>query len=317
MNESKVFVGIDVAKARLDVAVRPSAEAFALSNDEASVKELAKRLRALEPERVVLEASGGFEVAVAAVLAAGGLPVVVVNPRQVRDFARATGTLAKSDPIDARILAWFGEALRPEVRPLNDEHTQALAALLKRRRQLVEMLTAEKNRLGLAPRAIRRDIKTHIRWLQRRLKATDHDLDGAVKASPVWRVRDDLLKSVPGVGRVLSVSLMAGLPELGRLSGRKIAALVGVAPMDRDSGTLRGRRCVWGGRAHLRSVLFMATLAATRCNPVMGEYYRRLTGAGKPHKVAMTACMRKLLVMLNAMVRDQTPWRPTTARPGA
>lgn len=308
MSES-VFVGIDIAKAQLDVAVRPGDDVFAVSNDEESVNKLAKRLGKLGAERVVLEASGGLEIAVVAVLAASGLPVVVVNPRQVRDFARATGTLAKSDPIDARILAWFGEALRPEVRALKDEQTQALEALLKRRRQLIAMLGAEKNRLAMAPKAIRRDIKSHIRWLERRLKDIDHDLSGAVKDSPLWRVRDDLLQSAPGVGPTLSLSLIASLPELGKLSGRKISALVGVAPFNRDSGTLRGRRCVWGGRAELRAVLYMATLAATRCNPVIQTFYQRLTAQGKPHKVAMTACMRKLLVILNAMVRDQSPWQ--------
>lgn len=306
---NSAFVGIDIAKAQLDVAVRPADEVFTVINEEKSVKNLAKRLCKLTVERVVLEASGGWEIPVVAELAASGLPVVVVNPRQVRDFARATGTLAKSDPIDARILAWFGEALRPEVRALKDEETQALEGLLKRRRQLVEMVSAEKNRLATAPKPIRRDIKTHIRWLERRLKDIDHDLNGAVKSSPMWRVRDDLLQSAPGVGPTLSLSLMASLPELGRLSGRKISALVGVAPFNRDSGTLRGRRCVWGGRGELRAVLYMATLAATRCNPVIRTFYQRLTAAGKPHKVAMTACMRKLLVILNAMVRDQTSWQ--------
>lgn len=303
------FVGIDIAKAQLDVAVRPDDEVFTVINDEKSVKKLAERLCNLNVERVVLEASGGWEIPVVAMLAAGGLPVVVVNPRQVRDFARATGTLAKSDPIDARILAWFGEALRPEVRALKDEETQALEALLKRRRQLVGMVTAEKNRLRMALKPIQRDIKTHIRWLERRLKDIDHDLNGAVKSSPMWRVRDDLLQSAPGVGPTLSLSLMASLPELGQLSGRKISALVGVAPFNRDSGTMRGRRCVWGGRGELRAVLYMATLAATRCNPVIRSFYQRLTAEGKPHKVAMTACMRKLLVILNAMVRDQAPWQ--------
>ena len=308
MNDS-AFVGIDIAKAQLDVAVRPDDEVFTVINDEKSVKKLAERLCNLNVERVVLEASGGWEIPVVAMLAAGGLPVVVVNPRQVRDFARATGTLAKSDPIDARILAWFGEALRPEVRALKDEETQALEALLKRRRQLVGMVTAEKNRLRMALKPIQRDIKTHIRWLERRLKDIDHDLNGAVKSSPMWRVRDDLLQSAPGVGPTLSLSLMASLPELGQLSGRKISALVGVAPFNRDSGTMRGRRCVWGGRGELRAVLYMATLAATRCNPVIRSFYQRLTAEGKPHKVAMTACMRKLLVILNAMVRDQAPWQ--------
>lgn len=310
MNEQEIWVGVDIAKARIDVALRPMDEVFSISNDEGSLKELANRLTTLKPERVVLEASGGLEVAVVALLSSCGLPVVVVNPRQVRDFARATGTLAKTDPLDAQVLAWFGEALRPEVRALKDEETQALEALLNRRRQLVEMLTAEKNRLGAErSRAVRRDIKTHIRWLERRLKDIDNDLSGAVKSSPVWRVRDDLLQSVPGVGRVLSLSLMAQLPELGTLSGRKISALVGVAPFNRDSGTLRGRRTVWGGRGELRAVLYMGTLSATRSNPAIRAFYQRLVAAGKPHKVAMTACMRKLLVILNAMVRDQRAWQ--------
>lgn len=311
-----VFVGIDIAKGQLDVAVRPGDEVFRVANDEQGLKELLKRLRRLKPERVVLEASGGLEMAVVATLSAARLPLVVVNPRQVRDFARATGTLAKTDPIDARILAWFGEAVRPEVRALKDEETQALEALLKRRRQLVEMLTAEKNRLSSAPKEVRQDIKTHIRWLERRLKDIDNDLNGAIKASPQWRVRDDLLQSMPGVGPVFSLSLMASLPELGQLSGRKISALVGVAPFNRDSGKLRGRRCVWGGRGDVRAVLYMVTLTATRCNPVIREFYQRLIAQGKSHKVAMTACMRKLMVILNAMVRDGTPWRPELSKVG-
>lgn len=317
MNELEVFVGIDVSKAQLDVAIRPSGETLSESNDESGWKRLVEKLLGMKPERVVLESSGGYEVAVTARLGAAGVPVVVVNPRQVRDFARSTGTLAKTDRIDAAILAWFGEALRPELRALKDEETQALEALINRRRQLTGMLTAEKNRLAAAPRNVRRDIKDHIKWLERRLKDTDNGLNAAVKHSPMWRVRDDLLQSMPGVGRVTSIRVIASVPELGQLSAKKISALVGLAPFNRDSGTMRGRRCIWGGREQVRSVLYMAALAATRCNPVIREFYQRLVAAGKPHKVAMTACMRKMLVIMNAMVRDQTPWRENTAQTNA
>jgi len=315
MKESDVFVGIDVSKAQLDVGVRPSMERFSETNDETGWQRLAKQLVAVNPERVILEASGGYEVAVAAVLGAAGLPVAVVNPRQVRDFAKSTGTLAKTDRIDADILAWFGEALRPELRALKDEQTQALEALMNRRRQLSDMLSAETNRLAMASRNVRRDIKEHIKWLQRRLKDTDNGLNVAVKQSPMWRVRDDLLQSVPGVGRVTSFRMLASVPELGQLSAKKVSALVGLAPFNRDSGTLRGRRCVWGGREQVRCVLYMATLTATRCNPVIGAFYRRLMASGKPHKVAMTACMRKMLVIMNAMMRDQVPWRENFPHP--
>lgn len=315
MNESKMFVGIDVSKRQLDVAIRPSAERFTEPNDEVGWRRLAKRLKAINPQRVVLEASGGYEVAVAAALGAVGLPVVVVNPRQVRDFAKGTGTLAKTDRIDADMLAWFGEALRPALRPLKDEQTQALEALMNRRRQLRDMLTAETNRLATAPGAVRRDIKDHIKWLQRRLKDTDNGLNAAVKDSPMWRVRDDLLQSMPGVGRVTSLRLLASVPELGQLSAKKVSALVGLAPFNDDSGTRRGRRCIWGGREQVRCVLYMATLSATRCNPVIRAFYRRLTAAGKPHKVAMTACMRKMLVIMNAMMRDQVPWQQNSPQP--
>lgn len=317
MNESEVFVGIDVSKAQLDIAIRPSGEVSSVANDESGWKRLVKKLVVMKPERIVLEASGGYEVAVAAVLGAGGLAVVVVNPRQVRDFAKSTGTLAKTDRIDANILAWFGEAIRPELRPLKDEETQALEALMNRRRQLSDMLTAENNRLEMALPNVRRDIKDHIKWLKRRLKDTDNGLNAAVKHSPMWRVRDDLLQSMPGVGRVTSFRVMASVPELGQLSGKKVSALVGLAPFNRDSGTIRGPRCIWGGREQVRSVLYMATLTATRCNPVIRAFYQRLIAAGKPHKVAMTACMRKMIVIMNAMVRDQTPWRELVPQTGA
>ena len=236
--------------------------------------------------------------------------MAVVNPRQVRAFARATGRLAKTDRIDAGVLAQFAQAIRPALRPLKDEATQELEALVTRRRQLVAMLSTEKNRLHGVSKALRRDLKAHIQWLERRIRDTDNRLKLRVKDSEVWRVNDDLLRSVPGVGPVSAFTLMASLPELGSLSRRQIAALVGVAPFNRDSGTLRGTRTVWGGRAQVRAVLYMAAVSAMRCNPVIRAFYRRLTNAGKPNKVALTACMRKLLIILNAIVRTQTPWQP-------
>ena len=304
------FIGIDVAKAELEFACIPAGETGRVANDEAGVAELLARCQALEPTLIVCEATGGYEAALAAALATAQLPVVVANPRQVRDFAKATGHLAKTDAIDAQVLALFAERVRPEVRPLPDEALTALEALLTRRRQLVEMLTAEKNRLLLARGSVRRDLQQHIRFLERRLHEVDDDLHTAVKASPVWRVKDDLLQSVPGVGRVVSLTLLAQLPELGRLSHKEIAALVGVAPLNRDSGTLRGKRLVYGGRAPVRTVLYMAALVASRRNPAIRAFYARLRAAGKPAKVALTACMRKLLTILNAIARDGRPWQP-------
>jgi transposase len=238
------------------------------------------------------------------------VPVVVVNPRQVRDFAKATGKLAKTDALDAQTLAHFAEVIRPELRPLPDEQTQALAAILARRRQLVEMLTAEKNRLASARTSVRKSLRTHITWLERELSHTDRDLAHAIRESPVWREKEELLQSAPGVGPVVTSTLLANLPELGTLTGKQIAALIGVAPFNRDSGTLRGTRTVWGGRAQVRAVLYMGTLVATRFNPVIRAFYQRLCAAGKPKKVALTACMRKLLIILNAMLKHRTPWRP-------
>jgi transposase len=308
MASPAVYGGIDVAKATLDIALAPSGERWTLANDEPAIRALVERLTPLAPALLVLEATGGFEHAVVAALAAAGLPVVVANPRQVRDFARATGQLAKTDAIDAQILALFGERVRPTPRPLPTEAAQVLDALLTRRRQLLEMLTAEKNRLGFARAPVRRGITQHIRWLERQLTGVDHDLEQTIRESPVWRATDDLLQSVPGVGPVLSRTLLGELPELGQLNRKQIAALVGVAPLARDSGTLRGKRLVWGGRAPIRTVLYMNALVATRCNPVIRRFYQRLRTAGKPAKVALTACMRKLLIILNAMVRTQTKW---------
>ena len=313
MPESPMFVGIDVAQAELEIALRPSAERWAVSNDEAGVATLVARLQALRPVLIVLEATGGLEVLVTSALAAAELPVVVVNPRQARDFAKATGQLAKTDALDARALAHFAEAVRPALRPLPDAQTRALSAQLTRRRQLVEMLTAEKNRIARAPGAIRADIQAHITWLEQRLADLDTDIGRAIRASPLWREHDDLLQSTPGVGPVLSRTLLADLPELGTLSRQQIAALVGVAPLNRDSGTLRGKRTVWGGRALVRSVLYMGTLVAVRYNPVLKTFYQRLCTAGKAPKVALTACMRKLLTILNAMLKHHTPWRKNYA----
>lgn len=310
MAEADRYVGIDVAAAHLDVAVGPSGEAWRVGNDEAGRAALVERLAALGPAVIVLEATGGHELAAAGALAAAGLPVAVVNPRQVRDFARATGRLAKTDALDAAVLARFAAAVRPTVRPLPDAAARELRALVARRRQLVEMLVAEKNRLGAAPPRIKARIRAHVEWLARQLDELDRDLAGAVRASDAWRERDDLLRSVKGVGPVLSSTLLVEVPELGALNRKQIAALVGVAPLNRDSGTFRGRRAVWGGRAPVRAALYMATLVATRFNPVIRAFYRRLLAAGKPKKVALTACMHKLLVILNAMARTNTPWRP-------
>ncbi len=310
MSESAVYVGIDVCKDHLDVALRPTEKTLRVGNDEEGIAALIEHLRAQDPALVVLEATGGLEMAAAAALTATGLPVVVANPRQVRDFAKAIGRLAKTDRLDALVIARFAEMVRPEVRPLPDPEVQELSALLARRRQVVEMIVAEKNRLGRAPQRIRPAILEHIAWLERSLEDLDRELAEWVKASAVWREKEDLLRSVPGVGPVLSTTLIAQLPELGRLNRQKIAALVGVAPFNRDTGHQRGKRAVWGGRASVRTVLYMATVAASRCNPVIAEFYRRLIAAGKPTKVALVACMRKLLTILNAMVKHGAVWQP-------
>jgi transposase len=304
------FVGIDVSKRRLDLHLRPSGEGFAIDHGEEEVAALVERLAALTPTLVVLEATGGLEVRLAAVLAAAGLPVAVVNPRQVRAFARATGRLAKTDRLDAAAIARFAEAVRPPVRPLPDEATRHLQALVARRRQLLEMLVAERNRRQAADPALHRRIDAHLRWLEQALAEIEGDLDGAVRDSPLWRAKEELLRSVPGVGPVSARTLLAELPELGALTRRQAAALVGVAPFNRDSGKLRGRRTVWGGRAPLRACLYMAAVAAARgSNPAIAGFYRRLRQAGKPAKLALTARTRKLVVTLNAMLRTNTAWK--------
>jgi transposase len=309
MADVKRYIGIDVAKAQLDVALGPNGERFAVANDERGISALLKRL---EPaDLVIIEATGGLEVPVASALATAGIGVAVVNPRQVRDFARATGQLAKTDALDAQVLVRFGAAVKPQVRALPDAQAQALEALVNRRRQLVEMLTAEKNRRANSPKVIHKSIDEHIRWLEKRLTGFDDELAALVRATPIWRERDELLRSVPGVGPVLATTLLAHLPELGALNRKQIAALAGLAPFNRDSGKLRGSRCIWGGRAQVRRVLYMAVVAAVRSNPVIKNFYAQLRARGKYPKSALTACMRKLLVILNAMLHNNTHWHAT------
>ena len=314
MKDVLTFVGIDVSKARLDVALHPTGATHSVANDANGIKTLVEQLRAVKPLLVVLEATGGIERAVVRALVGAELPVTVTNPRQVRDFAKATGQLAKTDVLDAQILARFAEAVRPALRPLPDEITLELRALIGRRRQITEMLTAEKNRLSRAPRRVQKRIEAHIRWLQSELERADEDLDQTIRQSPVWREQEDLLKSVPGIGPVVSRTVLAELPELGNLNRKQIAALVGVAPLNWDSGLLRGRCAIWGGRSHVRTALYMAALTASRRNPVIRDFYKRLRAAGKAPNVALVACMRKLLVILNAMIRHRVPWRPVIAQ---
>lgn len=304
-----VFVGIDVSKARLDVHVWPGDAAFSQANDAAGVAAIAKRLTPLEPTLIVLEATGGLEARAAATLVAAGLPVAVVNPRQVRDYAKATGRLAKTDRLDAEVLARFAEAIRPEVRPLPDAETRHLHSLIARRRQLVEDRAAEKNReRSIDSKLIRKSIEAHVAFLSKQIDALDEALSKAVEASPAWKAKDDLLRGVPGVGKVVSRTLLATLPELGTLTNKQVSALTGLAPIARDSGTLRGRRHIGGGRGDLRAVLYMAAVTAKTHNPILKTFYDRLIAAGKVTKVALTAVMRKLVTILNSMVRRNKPW---------
>jgi transposase len=311
-----MFVGIDVAKAELVVAVRPGGAQWAVANDEPGRRTLVERLRAAPPQVLVLEATGGYELPAVAALVAAGLPVVVVNPRQVRDFARSTGQLATTDRLDAAVLALFAERVQPPVRALPDAATQALDALVARRHQLVEMLVAEQHRLGMArgrgDRQVAVSLTQTIAFLTRQLATTDREIGTMIRASPVWRTRDDVLQSVPGIGPVVARTLLAALPELGHLNRRAIAKLVGVAPLNRDSGTWRGRRTIHGGRASVRAAVYMAALVASRHNAVLRTFYHRLLAAGKPKKLALVACMRKLLTILNTMLRTQQRWSPST-----
>jgi transposase len=311
MSEAEVFVGIDVSKARLDVAVLPNEKTWSTANDDEGILGLVAKLQELAPSLILLEATGGLERRVLAKLAGAGLPAMAINPRNVRDFARSLGKLAKTDRIDAIVIARFGQAVRPPLRPILDEQSQELQAQLTRRRQLVEMIVTEKNRLAATDtNKVRKLIKAHIEYLKKELSINEYDLDQSIKQTPVWLEKVDLLETVPGVGRVTASTLVALLPELGTLGRKQLAALVGVAPFNRDSGTLRGRRTIWGGRAPVRAVLYMAALVGARFNPELRALYRRLKAAGKRPKVAIVACMRKLLTILNAILRDRTPWRP-------
>lgn len=308
MESEPVWVGIDVSKEELDVALGVEGPAWSVRNDEAGIGTLVEDLQERSCALIVLEATGGFETPVTTALAAAGLPVVVINPRQARDFARAVGQLAKTDRLDARMLALFAERVRPEPRPLPSNDARLLDALLTRRRQILTMITAERNRLGFAPTPLTKAIEKHIRWLERELQKVDTDLGKTIQASPLWRTREMLFRSVPGIGPVVSRTLIAELPELGRLNRKQIAALVGVAPLARDSGKHKGRRMVFGGRASVRQALYMAALVASRRNPTIRTFYQRLLAAGKPPKVALTACMRKLLTILNAIARTGQRW---------
>ncbi|MGZ8495581.1 MAG: IS110 family RNA-guided transposase [Candidatus Binatia bacterium] len=308
MEVSLISVGIDVSKAQLDVEIRPSGEKQSFANDKVGNKALVKWLAKIAPTLIVLEATGGYERQVTRALVSADLPAVAVNPRQVRDFAKATGQLAKTDSIDAGVLAHFAEVIRPELRPLPDAVTLELRALTSRRRQFLEMIAAENNRLEMTSKAVRKSINAHVGYLEQALERINQELDRAIEQSPIWKENEDLLRSAKGIGPVTSRTLLAELPELGTLDRKQIAALVGVAPFNRDSGSLKGRRSIWGGRAPVRGALYMATLVATRRNPVIRDFYNRLIAKGKLFKVALVACMRKLLTILNSMIKHKTRW---------
>ena len=313
-NQIESFVGIDVAKNTLDIRLEPAGESLHVAYDDAGMAEIRRRLIALAPTLIVMEATGGLESRLACELAACGLPVAVINPRQARDFAKATGQLAKTDRVDAAVLCAFARAIRPAVRALKDADTRDLDDLVTRRRQLIAMRVQETLRLGSAEsRALQKNLKKHITWLDKQIADLDGDLTKRLRASDVWRAKDDLLQSIPGVGKVTTVTLLAKCPELGQLNRREIAKLSGVAPLANDSGKHRGKRFVWGGRADVRAVLYMAAVSAIRCNPAIKAFADRLKHAGKPAKVVIVACMRKLLTIMNAMVKNNTPWSPTTA----
>ena len=308
MEGSFIFVGIDVCKAQLDVAIRPTGQTLSVTNDKAGIKILVKRLEKLQPTLVVLESTGGLERQVILALIGADISVVMANPRQVRDFAKSTGQLAKTDRIDAAVLAHYAEAIRPKPRPLPDELSLELKALTVRRRQLIDMIVAEKNHLTMASKTIKKRITAHITYLEQELDRADQDLDRFIQKNPTWKENQELLCSTPSIGPVTSRTLLAELPELGTLGRKQISALVGVAPFPRDSGTLKGHRKIWGGRASVRGSLYMATLVATRRNSVIRNFYKRLRAKGKPSKVALIACMHKLLTILNAMIKNKTRW---------
>jgi transposase len=308
------FVGIDVSKNTLDLRLEPSGQSLHVTYDDAGVAEICQRLTELSPTLIVMEATGGLEIRLAGELAARGLPVAVINPRQARNFAKATGQLAKTDKVDAAVLAAFARTIRPAVRPLKDADTRELDALVTRRRQLVAMRVQENLRLGAtASKALQKDLKAHIAWLDKQIAKLDDDLTRRLRNSEVWKAKDDLLRSIPGVGSVTSFTLLASCPELGKLNRREIAKLTGVAPLANDSGKHRGKRFIWGGRADVRAVLYMASCSAMRCNPVIRAFADRLKQAGKPPKVVIVACMRKLITIMNSMLKNNTPWTLQTA----
>ena len=313
--ELTVVVGIDVSKTELAFAVHPAGETWTSATTPVAIDQQIAQLRARQPELIVMEATGGYELPVAAACAEAGLPIVIVNPRQVRAFAQAIGQTAKTDAIDAKVLALFGARVQPLPRRLADPETQTLASLISRRRQLIERLGAERNRLEHAPPTgvVTRDLRNHIRWLERRVRDVDDEIGTTIQQSAVWRVQENLLRSVPGIGPIVARTLLAELPELGTLDRRAIAALVGVAPFNCDSGQWRGRRMIAGGRPAVRAALYMGALVASRCNPVLRLFYQRLRTAGKPAKVALVAVMRKLLTIVNAMVKHQAPWHPAAS----
>jgi len=314
MTKEAVYVGVDVAKDSLDVAVHNSHETHQFANDDEGIREAIRHIASLKPARIILEATGNLEMPLAAALQVESLPVVIINPRQVRDFARATGALAKTDAIDARILALFGLRIKPEIRLLPDKQSREMGSLLTRRRQLMEMIIAEGNRLSRADDDVQPNIKDHINWLKNALSDINGNLEDRIRSSPSWHEKGSLLRSVPGIGKVVSSTLLIELPELGTINRRKVAALVGVAPLNRDSGTMRGKRTVWGGRTTLRAALYMAALVATKYNSVISAFYQRLLDAGKVKKVALVACMRKLLTIVNAMMRAMTVWNPEPSK---
>jgi transposase len=308
MSEEKIFIGIDISKDKLDVDVRPEGELMTFANTEDGIFLMTDFIKSKKPELIVLEATGGLEMASLRSLVSAKLPAVCVNPRQVRDFAKAMGILAKTDKIDAHVIARFADSVRPEIRPLKTEETEMLDALNTRRCQLVGMLTAEKNRLAIAPKWTKNDIQSSIKGLEKQLTKINRDLENLIRKSPHWQRMDKILQSVPGVGPIMSMTILADLPEIGTLNRRQIASLVGVAPMNRDSGKYKGKRTIWGGRARIRSVLYMCVISGIRHNPRIKGFYKRLRNAGKKNKVAITACMRKLMIMLNTMVKNGTCW---------
>lgn len=315
MNETIVekFVGIDVSKSTLDVCIEPAGQMLHVAYDETGIKQILVRLKELGPTLIVMEATGGLELRIATELASQALPVVVINPRQARDYAKATGQLAKTDQVDAAMLAGFAQAIRPQIRPHKDAETRALDDLVSRRRQLIDIRVQETLRLGTAAsKPLQKSLKQHITWLDKRIAEIDTDLTRSLRESEVWRAKDDLLRGIPGVGAVTTLTMLAKCPELGRLNRREIAALAGVAPLANDSGKHRGKRFIWGGRADVRAVLYMAAISAIRCNDTIKAFAERLKKAGKPPKVVIVACMRKLLTIMNSMLKNNTPWNPKT-----